>query len=103
MVGGEVAGGGAGCGVGHVAHAVGCSFFFFALVFRFLFGVFVMGWVFRCLGMWGRVMFSLIRAFCVFLVVRCFGVENQPVGVVFGVVAGWFWRSVVAISGIGVV
>lgn len=53
MVGGEVAGGGAGCGVGHVAHAVGCSFFFFALVFRFLFGVFVMGWVFRCLGMWG--------------------------------------------------
>lgn len=38
-----------------------------------------------------------------FLVVRCFGVENQPVGVVFGVVAEWFWRSVVAISGIGVV
>lgn len=45
----------------------GVLFFFFALVFRFLFGVFVMGWVFRCLGMWGRVMFSLVRAFCVFL------------------------------------
>lgn len=73
MVGGEVAGGGAGCGAGHVAHAVGCSFFFFALVFRFLFGVFVVGWISWCLGMWGRVMFTLVSAFCGFRVGRLFG------------------------------
>ena len=73
MVGGEVAGGGAGCGVGHVAHAVGCSFFFFALVFRFLFGVFVVVWVLGCFGMWGRVMFALVSAFYVFRVGRLFG------------------------------
>lgn len=68
-----MAGGGAGCGVGPVAHAVGCSFFFFALVFRFLFGVFVVVWVLGCLGTWGRVMFALVSAFCVFRVGRLFG------------------------------
>lgn len=51
----------------------GVPFFFFALVFRFLFGVFVVGWVLGCLGMWGRVMFALVSAFCVFRVGRLFG------------------------------
>ena len=51
----------------------GVFFFFFALVFRFLFGVFVAGWVLGCLGMWGRVMFALVSAFCVFRVGRLFG------------------------------
>ena len=59
-----MAGEGAGCGVGHVAHAVGCSFFFFALVFRFLSGVFVVGWVLGCLGMWGDLLFALVSALC---------------------------------------
>lgn len=57
---------GGGCGVGHVAHAVGCSFSFSPSFFRFLFGVFVVGWVWGCFGMWGRVMFALVSAFCVF-------------------------------------
>ena len=59
---------GAGCGVGHVAHAVGCSFSFSLSFFRFLFGVFGVGRVSGCLGIRGRVMFALVSAFCVFRV-----------------------------------
>lgn len=44
----------------------GVLFSFPLSFFRFLFGVFGAGWVSGCLGMWGRVMFALVGAFCVF-------------------------------------
>lgn len=59
-----MAGWGAGCGVGHVAHAVGCSFSFSLSFFVSFFGVFGVGWVSECFGMWGRVMFALVSALC---------------------------------------
>ena len=45
MVGGEVAGGVPGVVWVTLLTRWGVPFFFFALVFRFLFGVFVAGWV----------------------------------------------------------
>lgn len=66
----------------------GVPFFFFALVFRFLFGVFVVGWVLGCLGMWGRVMFALVSAFCVFRGGWLFGGLKINLYRLF---LGWVW------------
>lgn len=87
-----MAGWGAGCGVGHVAHAAGCSFFFFALLFRFLFGVFGVGRVLECFGIWGRVMFALVSAFYVFRGGWLFGARKSTS-------IGCFWGGFGAVLG----
>ena len=51
----------------------GVPFLFFALVFRFLFGVFVVGWVLGCLGMWGNLSFALVSALCTSVQISIFG------------------------------
>lgn len=72
-----MAGGGAGCGVGHVAYAAGCPFSFSLPLFRFLCGVLCAGWVFGCFGMWGRVIFSLVSALCTLVQILIFGLRKS--------------------------
>ena len=83
-----MAGGGAGCGVGHVAHAVGCSFSFSPLFFVF-FSVRSWRGGFGGVSVCGGTYYLPLS---VRYALRCrfpfLGVENQPLGVVLGLWCG---------------
>lgn len=74
-----MAGGGAGCGVGHVAHAVGCPFFLFRPCFSFSFRCVCGGVGFGVFGYVGEG--NVCPCQCVLCFsgwVAVWGVENQP-------------------------
>ena len=113
-----MAGGGAGCGVGHVAHAVGCPFFLFRPCFSFSFrcvcggvGFGVFGYVGEgnvcpcqcvlCFSGWAAVWGLKINLYRLFLgwVSWCFGVCGGVLGawvgwcgVCLAVFRGFWWR-----------